>query len=485
MPKENNLMEQLKFENKLLKTVFDSVHESISVTNKDGIITFYNSEAENCEGLSKEDVLGQNEQTIYPGPFQNRYFDNTTKTVLETGRPLLEQQLTYILPSGRECSILIDAYPFFYQGKLEATYAIGRNLRQVNNFINRAIELHRNYSGEAYGAYQDGTHYTLDDIVGSSEQIKKVISLARKIAVRNSPVLIYGRTGTGKELFAQGIHRASLVKGPFIAINCAAIPETLLESLIFGTTKGAFTDATEAPGLFEQAENGTLFLDEINSMPISLQAKLLRVLQDKMVRRVGGKQERPVNCRIISATNVDPANAIKEKQIREDLYYRLAAVTFEVPPLKDRWEDIGVLIKYFIDKYNREYGLYVKRISPELLTVFEKYDWPGNVRELENIIEGAMNFVEVGEETLTRSHIPTNFFRKLTESSHSTIIKNSGTLHEILTDVEKKVIETALQKNNWKIGKTAQELGIFRQALHYRINKLGISIPDVSTTDVE
>lgn len=204
-----------------------------------------------------------------------------------------------------------------------------------------------------------------------------------------------------------------------------------------------------------------------------------------MVRRIGSKEEREINCRIISASNVEPLYATKEKLLREDLYYRLAAVTFQVPTLKERREDILVLLKHFIKKYNREYGLFIENISDDLVEVFEKYHWPGNVRELENVVANAMHFVEVGDKTLTSDYIPTNLRGKLKISESSYSINDggvSGTLHEILMHVEKRVIENALRKNNWRIAKTAQELGIFRQALRYRVKKLGIVTPSINGT---
>jgi len=472
-------IEELEEENQLLREIIDKIHEPVSATSRDGKIILFNSELERSEGTKREEVLGRYEWDAYPNPPENNFYQQVTKKIIETGRPLLQKNVTYQLEDGRLIELLLDSYPFYYKGELAAVYNIGPNIRQQNEFMSKVQELQWIKNRENNSKLlRNGAKYTLHDIIYNSAKMRDIVNLARKIACRASPVLIYGETGTGKELFAQGMHNASIyAKGPFIAINCAAIPESLLESLIFGTHKGAFTGATDTPGLFEQAEAGTLFLDEINSMPVSLQAKLLRVLQDKVVRRVGGKEQRPVNCRIISATNVDPFKAVKEQRIREDLFYRLATVTLNVPPLRERKEDIAVLARFFLKKYNLLFGLYVEGFSKELKQVFEDYHWPGNVRELENVIESAMNFIEVGEVTLDLQHIPTYIHEKFMKSKPKEISysEKTGKLRDILVEVEKKVIMDCLKRNAGNVTKTAEELGILRQALHYRIRKYGLS----------
>lgn len=211
-------------------------------------------------------------------------------------------------------------------------YVIGRNMETMGEYIAKTLEVHKWITNQE-NPKTTGAKFCLSDIIGDSNAIKEAIWTAQRFARYNSPVMLIGETGTGKELFAQGIHNSStFAEGPFVAINCAAIPETLLESVLFGAVKGAFTGASDMPGLFEQAEDGTIFLDEINSMPLFLQAKLLRVLQDRIVRRIGSKKETPVNCRIISATNVDPFSIDNDEILRSDLLYRLAKVTVFIPP---------------------------------------------------------------------------------------------------------------------------------------------------------
>jgi len=310
-------------------------------------------------------------------------------------------------------------------------------------------------------------------------------------------------TGTGKELFAQSIHSHSKRKnGPFIGINCAALPESLLESILFGTVKGAFTGAIDRPGLFEQANGGTLFLDELNSMPLGLQAKLLRVLQDGTIRRVGGTQDISVDVRIISSLNTDPNEAVNKKVLRQDLFYRLAVVSIRIPPLKERRDDIPMLTSYFIGKYKRKLNKPVKNISPEVMQCFMNYHWPGNVRELEHVIECAM--VVIGDsDYITLDHLPHHLiecyarqqdeheevnqlvildadFRKQTH--HNNRKKTNYILKHKIDSTERDLIIKILSETQGNVSRTARILGISRQSLQYRLKKYNINRTKLTTT---
>ncbi|HHT62569.1 MAG TPA: sigma 54-interacting transcriptional regulator, partial [Clostridia bacterium] len=263
---------------------------------------------------------------------------------------------------------------------------------------------------------------------------------------------------------------------PFIAINCAAIPETLLESSLFGTVKGAFTGAVDNPGLFEQAGKGTLFLDEINSMSPALQAKLLRVLQEKYVRRLGGKTDIPIYCRVISSINVDPWECISRGELRKDLFYRIAVISLYVPPLRERKDDIDILIDYFLKKFQKIYGRRSIKISPEMRIFLMKYQWPGNVRELEHVIESAITML--GEDKIIKTdHLPQYLKIKLSQQEQGILditTREPGTLSHILAEVESQAIKEALRKYQGNITKAAAALGISRQNMQYRMRKLGI-----------
>ncbi|PKM81206.1 MAG: sigma-54-dependent Fis family transcriptional regulator [Firmicutes bacterium HGW-Firmicutes-14] len=466
-------IEKLKMENQLLKTIIDSIHESVFATNKAGKVILYNYETEKIEGIKREDVLGKKEADLYTG---HSFSKDVTNKVLKTGKPIKEQHYKYDLPIGRKTSIIFSSYPFYYKGQIAAVYTIARNINQISNFITTTLETQKKYILEEKND-QTGAVYHLDDIIGVNIKLRNTISLARRVAGNGSPILIVGETGTGKELFAHGIHIASLYsKGPFVPVNCAAIPDTLLESTLFGTMKGAFTGAVDLPGLFEQAEDGTVFLDEINSMPSLLQTKLLRVLQEKTVRRIGSKAEIPVNCRIISATNVDPFAAVNENSIRKDLFFRLATVILNIQPLRERKEDIEILAMHFIKKFNNKFGLFVNDISSEVIDVFQGYHWPGNVRELENVIESSMNLVEIDNTILKLHHLPECYSERLLKRKQDFQTKTSdkSNIRDALSEFEKKAIEDTLQKYNGNVSKTAQELGISRQNLHYKIRTFGI-----------
>ncbi len=267
------------------------------------------------------------------------------------------------------------------------------------------------------------------------------------VADSTSSVLVYGETGTGKELYVQSIHNySSRFNKPFIAQNCAALPENLFESILFGTVKGAFTGAVDKPGLFEQAHGGTLFLDEINSMPINLQTKLLRVLQDGVIRRVGDSRDRKIDVRIIAAMNVEPLKAVENGQIREDLFYRLNVVNIKLVPLRDRLEDIPLYVEHFIDKYNKELNKNVKGISSKVKELFMSYNWPGNVRELQHIIEAAINIVD--NEYIELDNLPIYLSEKvdlvdygsLEEHFYFSLLEGGvESLDSVMDDMEKKV----------------------------------------------
>ena len=323
---------------------------------------------------------------------------------------------------------------------------------------------------------RNGTIYIFDDIIGKSESMQETIAMAKRFAVKKMPVMIYGETGTGKEMFAQSIHNASpYMSGAFVPINCGAIPETLLESTLFGTVKGAFTGAIDSPGLFEKAENGTIFLDEINSMPIALQVKLLRALQEKEVRRIGDTKTRKINCRILSATNKMPMEAIRDGEMREDLFYRLSTGLIFVPPLRERHSDVLLLANEFIQRFQEIFNTNIESLSQEVKDVFLNYDWPGNVRELEHVIEGAMMLVTENDKEITLRHIPENIYHKRDFDIIDTKkIRKKINLQEETANFEKALIKKALRENRGNITASANSLGIHRNALYRKIEKYKI-----------
>ncbi|SPF50429.1 Arginine utilization regulatory protein RocR [Candidatus Desulfosporosinus infrequens] len=457
-----------------LRHLFNSIEEGVIVTDHEGKIIFYNSEMAKLEDLSPENVVGRYLADVYDAVTLE---SSEHLTVVLTGEPILEKHKTYFTNKGKEVNIIASTFPVLENRKVVAVYSVCKNITKYKELLTKTMQLQDQIGVEGYR--DNGTRYTFESINYASPAMQSLILSARKAAVVDGYILIFGETGTGKELLVQAIHNHSArKKEPFVAINCAAIPETLLESILFGTAKGAFTGAVESKGLFQQAGNGTLFLDELNSLSIALQAKLLRVLQEKMVRRVGGTNEISVQCRIISSTNVDPWESVKNGTLRKDLFYRLAVITLYVPPLKDRKEDIEALISHFLNKYQRIYGLGSVQMGNELETFFGRYPWPGNVRELEHTIESAMSMLD-GRKVLTIEHLPHYIKSKFLsqDGAFSELYKKgSSTLAQVLREVEKRVLWEALKSHDGNITKAADSIGIARQNLQYRMKKLKIEL---------
>lgn len=315
--------------------------------------------------------------------------------------------------------------------------------------------------------------YSFDTLVGKSESLEKVMGIAKKVAKTNSNVLITGESGTGKELFAHAIHNASSrYFAPFIKINCAAIPSELLESELFGYEDGAFTGAKKGGkmGKFELANGGTILLDEIGDMPLDMQAKLLRVLQEKEVERLGGNVVRRIDVRIIASTNKELEKLVNRDKFREDLYYRLNVMALKLPPLRERKGDVRLLADELRKKIADRIGVYVEGISDEAMTVLEGYDWPGNIRELENIIERAINLLD--SDLIIK---PDNLPQRINSKKHRVTNNHDGkSLKEVVEDMEKKIIVECLEKNKGNKNRTAKELGISRVGLYKKIDRYNI-----------
>ncbi|WP_330582904.1 sigma 54-interacting transcriptional regulator [Peptoclostridium sp.] len=319
-----------------------------------------------------------------------------------------------------------------------------------------------------------GDKYGFWEVVGSSIAIERVKKIAATVAKGNSTILLRGESGTGKEIFARGIHRLSERRDrEFLAINCAALPDSLLESELFGYEKGSFTGAlqTGKDGLFTKANGGTIFLDEIGELSMSLQAKLLRVLQEGKIRRVGGTREEGVDVRIIAATNKNLEEMIKNNSFREDLYYRLNVIPIFIPPLRERKEDISLLVRFFIEKLNGSMKKQVEGYEVGFLNGLMEYDWPGNVRELENVVERAMNLCE--GKLLKTDHLIIDFNKDISRAERSILLKEDLTLDEIVCICEKQAIAEALKKSG-SLRKAAKRLGVSHTTIMNKVKKYNI-----------
>ncbi|WP_207789328.1 sigma-54 interaction domain-containing protein [Neobacillus terrae] len=462
----------LVYLNGMYKRILDEIDVGVHAVDETGKTIIYNKKMMQMESMDFQDVIDKNLLDVF------MFKDDQSSTLvkaLQEGKETSNVKQTYFNNKGREITTINNTIPIYSDYELQGAVEIANDVTKLEKLIK--------------GNMKKGTSkYTFDNIIGTSTTIKEVIETAKRATRTSSYVLIVGDTGTGKELFAQSIHNGSArLSGPFISQNCAALPDNLIESLLFGTKRGAFTGATDTPGLFEQANGGTLLLDEINSLNLNLQAKLLRVLQEKTIRRIGDTKDMAIDVRVIANMNEDPIDAVANNRMRKDLYYRLGVVTIFVPPLKDRKEDIPLLVEKFIEKYNERFQMQVKGLSEEVNHSFFEYDWHGNVRELEHIIEAAMNIMMDGEDFIMYRHLPYQYRNKMQMkermmplSTVETFMKETGDvtvpLKEQLELFEKSYIEHVLKKNDFNISKTAKLLGLSRQSLQYRLKKLNFEV---------
>ncbi len=316
--------------------------------------------------------------------------------------------------------------------------------------------------------------YSFKNMVGKSKKMKEIYSLIEKLAATDSTVLITGESGTGKEMAARAVHLLSQREdNRFVSLNCGALPENLLESELFGHVKGSFTGAVvDKKGMFEVAEKGVLFLDEVGEMSPWTQVKLLGAIQDKKVRRVGGTEEIPVDVRIIAATNQNLKKKIEEEKFREDLFYRLNVISFEMPPLREKKEDLPLLVSHFLKKYCKKMEKKMKRIVPEVMNIFESYPWPGNVRELENVIERIVAIEDRG--TITEDSLPEELLKPNKKPETNLLFQQGFNLNSYLDEIAQDYIKEARQAANGNLKETASLLGVSYRTLRYLIDKYGL-----------
>lgn len=456
----------------LCRRAIDSVTDlGLMALDMDGRVVLYNKPSAEHDGTDQNQVLGSLSSDWF-----SHHTSSTAEEVLRTGQPVIDQQIVYTSKTGKENVCFGSTYPILENGQMLGVFSVIRFNDSVKQLLVHMIELQKELLDRKNTPF-NGAKFQFTDIVAEDPEMLSTIATAKRAAFTSSPVLIYGETGTGKELFAQSIHNASVERDkPFVAINCAAIPASLLESTLFGTVKGAFTDAQNTQGLFEQAGEGTLFLDEINSMPLDLQAKLLRVLQEKTIRRIGAQKEITIHCRVISSCNKPPQECVMQKTLRDDLYYRLAVICIEIPPLRERRADIIPLANSFLQKYAPIYGASSIQMTQQFRDALLMHKWPGNVRELQHVIESSLVMLEPGE-ILGVQHLQPHlrrFYLKEKEVPRPLTVDAAGNLKERLADMERKAILTELKRCNWNITETARNIGYTRSNLQYRMRKLGI-----------
>ncbi|PAF01281.1 sigma-54 interaction domain-containing protein [Bacillus velezensis] len=448
----------------MLEAIIQSSDEAISVVDENGIGMLINKAYTKMTGLSESEVIGKPASTdISEG-------ESMHLKVLGTRRPVRGVRMK-VGPNKKD--VIVNVAPVIVDGILKGSVGVIHDVSEIKTLtaeLNRARQIIRTLEAK----------YTFDDIIGTSEQMLVALEQAKLGAKTPATILLRGESGTGKELFAHAIHNESDRKyNKFIRVNCAALSESLLESELFGYEEGAFTGARRGgkKGLFEEANNGSIFLDEIGELTQSTQAKLLRVLQEKEIIRVGGAKAISVNVRIIAATNVNIEKAMAEGAFREDLYYRINRYPISIPPLRQRKEDIEALSIRLIEKINQDYGRNVKGLAPNALRALSAYSWPGNVRELENVLGRAMIFLEPHMERIEQQHLPV-FESELNEKNgtQSDFPDVEGEkLSQAVEKFEAHVIQKMLEKHKFNRTKTAKALGVSIRNLYYKMDKYGLA----------
>lgn len=457
----------------VLQNILQNTDMGIHVIDKKRKTIFYNEAMAKLEGLKPVQVINKDLLDVFPSLDEN---SSTLIKVLNSKKPILDKTQTYLNSKGQKITAVNTTVPLYWEGEAVGALEISKDITYLKRLSDRLMELQYELNSSNYDNIKNRKKikkYRFTDIIGLDEKMVRAIEVGKRASNSPSSVLLYGETGTGKELFAQSIHYGGIRKnGPFIAQNCAAIPEALFEGILFGTDKGGFTGAVEREGIFEQANGGTLLLDEINSMPLGLQAKLLRVIQEGYIRRIGGVKDIPIDVKLIATTNEEPSVSLKNGRLRKDLYYRLNVIYIDIPPLRKRSSDILVLCEHFIKKHNVLLGRNIKGIDDEVLELFYQHSWPGNVRELENSIEAAMNYAPNNRDILKKEDFvicPYIMNIDLTENDNT--IEMDKPLPDYLDEIEKNIIIKGLKNNDYNISQTAMKLGLKRQTLQHKIKK--------------
>lgn len=466
-----------KHDRGIFEYILDNIPDSITVVDKDGKVMFFNSTAEKYFEVVKSDIIDKDIRDFFPNAILPRVLERKTS-------------FYNIYNSPRANSYVVSSAVPLYdkQGNLIGGLARDRDITEIvklSDLLNKTqtnlLQLEKEYSkitstGEAY----------FSKIISNNSSFIQIINLCKNIAKSPLNILLKGESGTGKELFAKAIHYESGRKGKFIPINCSAIPKELFESEIFGYEAGAFTGAKNEgkKGKFEEAEGGTLFLDEIGDLPLELQPKMLRILEDGVVTRIGGNKPKKINVRIISATNKEMRTLISEDKFRKDLYYRLDVFQINIPPLRERKGDIVLLANKFLQEFCMEQGISIVEIPDEIINIFSEYNWEGNVRELRNVIQRSVIYAsQSGKDKIEKIFLPLELQKIEVDEINKVInlneIRNSETgLDDYLEKIEKRIILKTLEDNNFNKSETAKQLKIPRATLYYKMEKYNITIDE-------
>lgn len=458
---------------KILESIIDNLDEGIIITDTNANITFYKEcNKRNVTGIKDKNPLGKNILEVFPHLSEE---NSTFYNVLKNKKPIINRVQSYRNHLGNSVSVVTSTIPILSNGVVEGAFEIFKDLTLVWNLSEKVMNLEKEISNSKEIRNLDNkTKYSLENILCKNRSMKELKDRVRKISSIESPVLIYGETGTGKELFVQAIHNEDRNRQntPFIAQNCAALPSNLLESILFGVEEGSFTGAKGKKGLFEIANGGTIYLDEINSLELELQGKLLRVIQEGEIRTVGGIKNKKIDVRIIASTNENPIELIKKGRLRKDLYYRLNAIYLEIPPLRQRKEDIYELAYYYLEYYSNKFYKNITTITPSAMNILLNHTWPGNVRELKHTIESGVLFCE--EEYLDNINIISYSDENFVEKEIRDDLKDIG-LNEYIFNKEKEILIEYIKKANGNYSEAARLLKIPKQTLHNKIKKFNLT----------
>jgi len=441
----------------LFKVILSSIADGVFTVDSDRIITSFNRAAEKITGIPASQAIGKHCQDV----FHSDICENCLlKDTLETGIDAIDRPVNIINSQGEKIPISISTAVL----KDEKGNALG------------AVETFRDLSTIEHLRKELSKNYSLEDIISKSPKMHKLFAILPDIAESESTVLIQGPSGSGKELFARAIHNLSpRKKANYVVINCGTLPAQLFESEIFGYVKGAFTDARkDKKGKLAAVNGGTVFFDEIGELPLSIQVKLLRLLQEREYEPLGSTETIKADIRIVAATNKDLKKLVAQAKFRDDLYFRLAVVKFELPPLKDKREDIPYLVDHFINKFNAKTGKKIISVSPNVMSILMSYDFPGNIRELENIIEHG--FVLCRGSIIKREHLPPELIRIEKDSEVNKDILSTPVTESI--DEQNQIIAT-LRNCGGVISNAAEELGVHRTTLWRKIKRYNINISDI------
>jgi transcriptional regulator with PAS, ATPase and Fis domain len=448
-----------------MRFYFRNPYESTIIVDKDMRVQFMDKMSEEFFGLKRGGAKDVDIRELVP--------QSGLPSAIETGMPTVGRILEI-----RGIKRIGAVYPIKEKGKIIGGIGkiIFHSLEEVERINAEIQKLKREvrYLKQREGS-EHSSLYNFNNILSKSILMKETIATAKKISLFNADVLILGESGTGKELFAHSIHSFALPDKPFVKINCPAIPFDLAESELFGYEKGTFTGAVSSgkSGSFERADNGTVFLDEISSLPLSIQAKLLRVLQEKEIERLGSAKTKKINFRFVAATNTNLKRLVEEGKFREDLYYRVTKVTLSIPPLRERREDVPLYLYHYLEKINQLYKTQIKQISKKAMDILVNYNWPGNVRELINVLEQTI-IKASNDKEIRAEHLPPDIPVHSQKIHQTKVLENTHSIKQEITEAERNLITSALRQTNGNKRKAAILLSMPRSTLYEKIRRYNI-----------